>query len=338
MNAPIAVSDKIFVRYGADPLQWVDNLPKLVDETMVKRIPKRPIVGGTNQGLRPLQYDYWRVGYGTSESLAVDFWIERAGEFHSKSGHYAASHLNHPHTSQFYFHIDGDAEIEANGHVTAVFPGNVLAMPVGVPFHYRSHGVIRYHWFAIPDYWPEMMGSSNRVHWLAWGFDAELESRFAEIREILILGKPGYALRAIGVFYELLARVVERTQPADHAESAYPESVRSAITYLRERYTNPYDAADTAMAVGMSQSHLRALFEKWVGESPQKFHARCRIDEARRLLYQNNLNISQVALLVGFDDPRYFSRVFKQITGMPPSHYLSAQPTTSPAKSHPATH
>lgn len=295
---------------------------------MMKRIPKRPIVGGTNQGLRPLQYDYWRVGYGTSESLPVDFWIERAGEFHSKVGNYSASHLNHPHASQFYFHIDGRAEIEADGRITAVSPGVVLAMPVDVPFIYRSRGAIRYHWFAIPAYWPNVLGRADIVHWLAWGYDAELEARFTEIREILILGKPGYALQAIGVFYELLARVIERSQPAGQTKSVYPESVRNAITFLRETYTTPYDAAATAMAVGLSQSHLRALFEKWVGESPQQFHARCRIDEARRLLYQNTLTVSQIAMLVGFDDPRYFSRVFKQITGVPPSLYASAQPST----------
>ena len=294
---------------------------------MVKRLPKRPMTGGTNQGLRPLQYDYWRVGYGTSELLPVDFWIERAGEFHSKSGSYAASHLNHPGTSQFYFHIDGRAEIEANGQVTAVSPGVVLAIPINIPFTYRSRGVIRYHWFAIPNYWPNLLGKADKVHWLAWGYDAELEAQFAEIREILILGKPGYALRAIGIFYELLGRVVERSQPAEKTESVYPESVRNAITYLRETYTSPYDATSTAMAVGMSQSHLRALFEKWVGESPQQFHARCRIDEARRLLYQSNLTVSQIGMLVGFDDPRYFSRVFKQLTGMPPSLYQSMQPS-----------
>ena len=94
-------------------LQWLDKMPDVVDEMMMKRIVKRPIAGGTNQGLRPLQYDYWRVGYGSDESLPLDFWIERAGEFHSKAGHYEATHKNHPVSSQFYFHIDGKAEIRS---------------------------------------------------------------------------------------------------------------------------------------------------------------------------------------------------------------------------------
>jgi AraC-like DNA-binding protein len=292
---------------------------------MMKQLPKRPIAGGTNQGLRPLRYTYWRVGYGSSEGFALDFWIERAGEFHTKPGAYEASQHNHPQSSQFYFHLDGVAEMEANGGGTAVSPGDVLAMPVGVPFRYHSQSVIRYHWFSIPHFWPIVLGSADDVHWLARGFDAELEARFTEIREILILGKPGYALRAIGVFYELLARVMERTSP-DNNTSNYPEAVRNALTYLREN-SAAYDAMGVATAVGLSQSHLRALFEKWVGESPKQFHTRCRMDEARRLLQQGDLTVSQVALQVGFHDARYFSRVFKQMTGVPPSQYAQNRTT-----------
>ncbi len=287
----------------------------------MKQMPKRPMAGGTNQGLRPLRYAYWRVGYGTAEGLALDFWIERAGEFHTQPGGYEASQQHHPQSSQFYFHLDGAAVMEVNGQRTAVSPGDVMAMPVGVPFRYYSQGVIRYHWFAIPHFWPLLLGQPDQVHWLTRGFDAELEARYMEIREILILGKPGYALRAVGVFYELLARVRERSSPHGRAASPYPEAVRNALTYLRENVTTPYDAALTATAVGLSQSHLRALFEKWVGESPQQFHTRCRMDEARRLLQQGNLIVSQVALQVGFHDPRYFSRVFKQVTGISPSQY-----------------
>jgi AraC-like DNA-binding protein/mannose-6-phosphate isomerase-like protein (cupin superfamily) len=303
-------------------------MPTSVDDMMEKRSMKRPVLGGTNKGLRPLQYEYWRVGDGSTESIPLDFWIERAGEYHSKGGEYEATHENHAHASQFYFHLNGKAKIEEGNKVQVVKTGDVIGMPVGVPFRYYSRGVVHYHWFAIPNQWPPLLGHSDRVHWLAHGFDAELESRFVEIRETLILGKPGYSLRAIGIFYEFVARLFERSRPVEVEESAYPEAVRNALIFLQENYMEPYDAAQTAEAVSLSQSHLRALFEKWVGESPQQFHARCRIDEARRLLYQDDLNISQIALRVGFADPRYFSRVFKKITGVPPSRYAADHSST----------
>lgn len=127
--------------------------------------------------------------------------------------------------------------------------------------------------------------------------------------------QPGYPLKAVGVIYELMARIEEITRSPATAESTYPEAVRNAIVYLRENYMTPFDAAQTAAAVSLSQSHLRALFEKWIGESPQQFHTRCRIEQAKRLLSEQRLAVAEVALQVGFSDGRYFSRVFKQAYG-----------------------
>ena len=130
-------------------------------------------------------------------------------------------------------------------------------------------------------------------------YDAEIAARLGDVRELLILHQPGYPLRALGLFYALSARLEELLHPAAVPESAYPEAVRNAIVYLQENFQSPYNAAATAATVSLSQSHLRALFEKWVGESPHRFHTRCRIDQARRLLSEQKLPVSQVALLVG---------------------------------------
>ncbi len=134
-----------------------------------------------------------------------------------------------------------------------------------------------------------------------------------------------YPLRAIGAFYELMARLEEIAGSSAAPESAYPEVVRNAIIYLRENYATPFNAAETAAAVGLSPSHLRALFEKWLGESPKRFHTGCRIKQAKRLLSEQNLPVSEVGFHVGFDDVHHFSRVFKQITGVAPIRYAERQ-------------
>lgn len=293
-------------------------------------IIRRPISGGTNNGRRPEKYAYWRVGYGTAESFHLDFWIERAGEFHSKPGSYLTTTADHPHSTQFYYHLAGQAVVEWNGRSHPLNPGDLFIIPPGYPFAYRASQAIKYHWLAIDDQWPMVLGHPIAPCLLVLGRDAEVEARFIELREVLILQKPGYPLQAVGLFYELMARIAQRSQSVRSKESEYPEVVRSAIIYLRENYAIPYDAAATARAVAVSESHLRALFEKWVGESPHQFHTHCRIDQARRLLTDQNMPVSEVALQVGFTDGRYFSRVFKQFVGVSPSQYAerSNQQTT----------
>lgn len=276
--------------------------------------------GGTNNGLRPARYHYWRVGYGARGFFGLDFWVERAGEFHCKPG-YVTGSVDHPEWTQVFFHLSGAATFDAGGHVRPVARGDLLIIPHGHKAIYSSNNGMKYHWFALGQHWPPIFGAAPHVQMLSPGYDAEVEARFTEIREILILRRPGYPLKAVGVIYELMARLEEIKRAPVTADSVYPEAVRNAIIYLRENYTAPYDAAQLAAAVSLSQSYLRALFEKWVGESPRQFHRRCRIDQAKRLLSEQRLPVAEVALLVGFNDGRYFSRVFKQVTGVPPSQY-----------------
>jgi AraC-like DNA-binding protein len=137
-------------------------------------------------------------------------------------------------------------------------------------------------------------------------------------------------LRAIGLFYELMGRIEERSGTATR-ESAYPEAVRNAITFLRENYDVPFSAARTAETVGLSASYLRALFERWLGESPKRFHTRCRMEQAKRLLREQQLTVAEAAFHVGFTDVAHFSRIFKQVVGIAPRDYAHREPG-SPAE------
>jgi AraC-like DNA-binding protein/mannose-6-phosphate isomerase-like protein (cupin superfamily) len=290
---------------------------------MLRKSPLRPIFGGTMGGKRLLRYNYWRTGYGTGERPNLDFYLIQAGEYHTKSN-YSTGSAEVTNQTQLFYHLAGKASFESGGEHTSVAGGDVLIIPPHHDFTYSSKSGMKHHWLALEGPWPRAAGEpESRI--LAFGGDSEVEAMFVEIREILILGKRGYSLRAIGIFYELLARLEEICGTATTPTSAYPEAVHNAVSYLRENYAAAYNAAETAAAVGLSTSHLRALFEKWLGESPKRFHTRFRIQQAQRLLGTQNLPVSEVAMLVGFEDVHHFSRVFKQFTGLAPSHYAERQ-------------
>ncbi len=289
---------------------------------MARKTVRRPKSGGTQNGMIPQRYDYWRFGTGTPEHYPLDFYVEGAGEYHCKPN-YVTGIFDRPNATHFYYHLQGNAEFEYGLNRTTVNPGDLLIIPHGHPYYYRGSQKLRFHWFGLNNHWPKVLGETPAIRVYQLGPDEKTESRFVEIRETLILGKPGYPLRAIGMFYELLARIFDLTSPVQLPHSDYPDTVRNAIIYLRENYTQAFSATKTAAWVGVSQSHLRALFEKWVGESPQQFHSRCRIEEAKRLLDEQRISITQTAHQVGYHDVRYFSRVFKQNTGMTPSQYIA---------------
>lgn len=66
---------------------------------------------------------------------------------------------------------------------------------------------------------------------------------------------------------------------------------------------------------GYSESYMYRLFFKETGYAPMNYFLHMKIDRACQLLLHTNMKINQVALKLGFDDPYYFSRIFKKIVG-----------------------
>lgn len=290
---------------------------------MVSRGRNLPIAGGTNNGTRPQRFDYWRTGYGPANPPNLDFYLSAAGEFHCKAN-YVTGSFEVAHQTQLFYHLTGQATFEYPGHNLPVSRGYLFIIPPYQTFSYGSPGKMKYHWLALEGSWPRVFGEL-KVKIYPLSYDPEFEARLVELREVLILRKPGFPLRAVGIFYDLMARLEEISGDGAAPESAYPEAVRNAIVFLRENYAVPFNAVETAEAAGLSQSHLRALFEKWVGEPPSRFHTRCRIDQAKRLLREQRMPVFEVGLHLGFADVHHFSRVFKQIVGVAPSKYAAAE-------------
>ncbi|MDE7068124.1 MAG: helix-turn-helix domain-containing protein, partial [Schaedlerella arabinosiphila] len=62
-------------------------------------------------------------------------------------------------------------------------------------------------------------------------------------------------------------------------------------------------------------------FKQRMGVPPMQFLSRLRIEKAKEFLTANSMSVSTVARLVGYDDPLYFSRVFRKSTGIAPHKF-----------------
>ncbi len=291
---------------------------------MASETQKRPSMGGTDNGFRPQIYSYWRVGYGEAEGVDHDFWVEQAGEYH------CIPYLNYPIDS---YEIDrwtrvfclkkGQAEWRSNGETKLLTPGDILLFPPGCTGEYITAEGHQYHWFAVVGKWPTIWGQTPQTQHWQLDPDPDIEAGFIGVRETLILQQPGYSLKALSYVYSIFGRVQQlvRRSEGTPSRSEYPESVRKTIVYLEENIGRPFLAEETAAHVHLSPAHLRALFERWVGLSPKRYHTQCRIDQAKRLLAQQTLSVQAVAAAVGYDDAAYFSRVFKQFTGQSPTKW-----------------
>jgi AraC-like DNA-binding protein len=91
------------------------------------------------------------------------------------------------------------------------------------------------------------------------------------------------------------------------------------LAYIRENLSTPLTRHSLAETFSLSAGYLNQLFKLEFGMSPSAVINRERVARAYQLINQEGLSVAEAALAVGFQDPFYFSRVFKQIYSIPPS-------------------
>ncbi|GAB6931267.1 hypothetical protein JCM10914A_52500 [Paenibacillus sp. JCM 10914] len=91
--------------------------------------------------------------------------------------------------------------------------------------------------------------------------------------------------------------------------------------FIDTNYTQSISLKDMADTMYVSQHYLSHLFKKELGDSPFNYLISRRIEEAKRLLSDSEAPIHEVAAQVGYGNDKYFSMLFKKITGQTPSAY-----------------
>lgn len=109
-------------------------------------------------------------------------------------------------------------------------------------------------------------------------------------------------------------------------QAAVPDSKHSLVeqimSYLSERLEEPYDAGGLQAHLNMNYSYLSSLFRKSTGYSIVQAHTKLKMNKAVEMMRNSSMTISQISLALGYQNPFYFSRVFKKIIGEPPSAFI----------------
>ena len=101
--------------------------------------------------------------------------------------------------------------------------------------------------------------------------------------------------------------------------------VRDATNYVEENLGNSDLSVETmAEALAMSRVHLYKRLTAVTDLTPSEFIRQIRLRHAEQLLRKSQMTVAEVAYKVGFNNPRYFSKYFKEMYGMMPSEYKNS--------------
>jgi len=96
---------------------------------------------------------------------------------------------------------------------------------------------------------------------------------------------------------------------------------RRAASYVEQNLQRQLSVSEVAEHCNVSPCHLTHVFKAVLGVSPVRYMQQMRVDHAKRLLADESLFVYEVAYKIGLDDPFYFSRMFKKVSGLSPEEF-----------------
>lgn len=215
------------------------------------------------------------------------------------------------------------------GQGTYLLDGRSRILPAGSAVLYRP---------GQPQIYSYRAADLAETYWIHFG-----GSRAAEVLQELGLTETVLTFRAPDHFISIMNRMIREAGGANPfcapvccgllitllCEAArisgknYTEnaSIATACEMIRVNYNRKITNEQLAAGCGLSLSRFEHLFKEIHGCAPQQYKQREQILVAKELLLNTDRSIAEIADVVGFSDPLYFSRIFKQRTGFSPSAF-----------------
>lgn len=131
-----------------------------------------------------------------------------------------------------------------------------------------------------------------------------------------------YSPRILSILLELLIqRLAETRIPFGSAGTPAFETYRRCRQVMDERLGNVSTLEQVAAACHVDAAYVCRLFRRFDQVSPYQYLLRRRMNDAARQLQLDGASVKLVAENLGFSDPFHFSRLFKKVMGVSPSHF-----------------
>jgi len=162
------------------------------------------------------------------------------------------------------------------------------------------------------------------------GVNKEFLTLFTQLLSSVSQAQIGYPQAITGITLQIIAqlnrlKLMEKIQ--DDAESIW---ISQTIFLLQHQLNDNINIEKLAEKFPISYSKFRKLFKLHTGKSPNQYHLDLRLNKAKELLQESNMNIQEVGYQTGFESPYYFSRLFKKKYGYPPKFFRNQVKDTHP--------
>lgn len=218
-----------------------------------------------------------------------------------------------------HFWFDGREEIVIAGHMVLYKPEEIQKYvyylednPEVFWIHFTGSDVkniLAYHGISLDE------------HVFYCGVLPDYKALFRKIIQELQLCRYGYEDYIASLFNDILLLVDRQQHEQKKATGDVQEQIERAAAYFNENYNTKISIDDYAESLHISTNWFIHNFKQYAGMSPAQYILSLRMVNAQSLLERTTYNIKEISEIVGYENPLYFSRVFKKEIGKSPAQY-----------------
>lgn len=218
-----------------------------------------------------------------------------------------------------HFWFDGKEEIVSAGHMVLYKPEEIQKYvyylednPEVFWIHFTGSDVkniLAYHGISLDE------------HVFYCGVLPDYKALFRKIIQELKLCRYGYEDYIASLFNDILLLVDRQQHEQKKATGDVQEQIERAAAYFNENYNTKISIDDYAESLHISTNWFIHNFKQYAGMSPAQYILSLRMVNAQSLLERTTYNIKEISEIVGYENPLYFSRVFKKEIGKSPAQY-----------------
>ena len=244
--------------------------------------------------------------------------IKFCERFDTSSSTWNLTRHSHPYFELIFF-VEGRARIDAGDEAVDVSLFDTLIYPPGVEHHEHLDPAVRQEIICL---WADLGPCPVHDHAI------KVKDARGDLRQLFELlyaeytSKRPLAQLVVATYLEAIFLLVREDLEQPPAESH--SQVERCLSYIHEHYAGAFDVESLARAIHVSPSYLFRIFKKKLGVSPMHYRNQVRIQKAKLLLLDPAMKLEVIAEQIGFEDAKYFTRVFKALTGGSPSAFRRA--------------
>jgi AraC-like DNA-binding protein len=231
---------------------------------------------------------------------------------------------------QFVYIAKGSGLFRTRKSEEQVQEGSFIILVPGEWHWYRPHretGWIEY-WVGFNGDWPQLLleraflGPTPRV--INVGIRGSLIRYYNTILEEIAQEPPGYQ-QVISSFIPLILSEVIASASRPQIEARGRAVFEHVKAVFEENLYNRIDMESLATDLKLNYAVFREEFKAYTGLSPYQYFLQMKINRAKELLMDGEVTVKGISYLLAFDNPYYFSRLFKKKTGVSPSQWNNLQ-------------